>query len=190
MMVNTDLTAIKQIPILEVASRLGIEVRGRRAMCFNGHDNRTPSLCFSAKNTWKCYGACSKGGDVISLVREMLGLEFVGALNWFALEFDVNIGGHKSARLHSRSRLARIRRKQPFKPAPLEVSKTDEFVADPDVYTWLIERCGRVSSPQGLAYLNDHGIAVDVANRFGVRELRDPVRALDAMITRWGAPRA
>ena len=46
---KSDLSPIKQIPIIEVAKRLGIQVRGTKAMCFSGHDKASPSLsshCF------------------------------------------------------------------------------------------------------------------------------------------------
>lgn len=48
-----DLSPLKRIPIIDVAKRLGIPVRGTKAMCFMGHDKASPSLSFlKSKNTW------------------------------------------------------------------------------------------------------------------------------------------
>ena len=66
-MEKADLSPIKRIAILEVAGRLGIEVKGKKAICFGDHDT-DPSLSFvPAKNIWKCFG-CDKKGDSITLV--------------------------------------------------------------------------------------------------------------------------
>jgi len=62
-----DLASVKAIPILEVAKRLGIVVKGKTALCFGGHDKSSLSLNFDPnKNLWHCFG-CGKGGDSIKL---------------------------------------------------------------------------------------------------------------------------
>jgi DNA primase len=46
------------------------------------HEERTPSLHLnSALNRYKCFG-CGKGGDVIQMVEDFLGLDFNGAVHY------------------------------------------------------------------------------------------------------------
>ena len=62
---------IKQLPIVTVAERLGIEVnRASKARCFIGtHQDEVPSLHFNQdKNYYHCFG-CEAHGDVIELVK-------------------------------------------------------------------------------------------------------------------------
>ena len=60
--------------IIEIATRLGLEVRGNKSRCFHpeNHANgdRTPSLSFSpSRGIFKCFG-CGIGGDVFNLVQQ------------------------------------------------------------------------------------------------------------------------
>lgn len=49
------------------------------------HDEKTPSFVVNAeRGTWKCFGACSEGGDVISFVQRFEGLSFYEALRLLA----------------------------------------------------------------------------------------------------------
>lgn len=183
---KSDLSPIKQIPIIEVAKRLGIQVRGAKAMCFSGHDKASPSLSFHKKwNSWKCFGACGKGGDGIALVREKEGLDFKGALEWFARNFAVDVT--RQFRVQSRrGRVVRARKAVVVQPA---LPEQQEFTADPELFEWLIGKCASVSSPAGVTYLNEHGISLDSAVRFNIRELRDPARAFRKLVETWGGSR-
>ena len=185
----TDLTPIKQIPILEVARRLGLQVRGKKAMCFGGHDTK-PSLCFvPGKNIWKCFG-CERRGDAIALVKDVLGCDFKAALDWFAVEFGVDVrGAHHNKAWRGRGSTARRKRSTQKAEQAVCTEKDDEFCADPEVYGWLIEKCGEVSDSIGLEYLGSHGIPLTVANRFGICELRRPTLALRRLIDEWSALR-
>ena len=81
---------LNELPILSVASKLGINVNKKMALCFI-HDDYHPSLHFNTgKNTWKCY-VCNKGGGVINLVMEKLEIGFVDACKWLADEFTIII---------------------------------------------------------------------------------------------------
>jgi DNA primase len=180
----------KQLPIKEVAARLGIKIlRGNKAMCFGGHDSRTPSLSFvPTKNIWKCFG-CGRKGDVIGLVMQCLDLDFKTALEWFAEEFHLRIeqglsGGHNrtKGRLNEKVEIT-------SKLSRLALGGEMEFSPDPELYAWFTDRCGPVSHEIGTDYLRKHGIEQDVANRFSVRELRDPTRAMRRLNQQWGAQR-
>ena len=185
----TDLTPIKRIPILDVARRLGLQVRGKKAMCFGGHDSK-PSLSFvPSKNIWKCFG-CERKGDAIALVRDVLGCDFKSALQWFNVEFGVDV---RDADYHRawRGRGSSARRKLSTQEAEEATSteKSAEFFTDPEVYGWLIENCDEVTNSVGLDYLESRGIPQTVANRFGVCELRSPTRTLRRLIDEWSAQR-
>lgn len=75
----------KNIPIAEVAARLGIDVKGgvlsnnRKAHC-PFHQERTPSFNIDTKkNRFRCFG-CGAFGDTIELVKKMLNLSFPKAI--------------------------------------------------------------------------------------------------------------
>lgn len=56
-----------------VARKFGINIVKHQAHCFM-HEDKHPSLAFK-NNCWKCF-ACDKGGDAISLIKEMFNLSF------------------------------------------------------------------------------------------------------------------
>lgn len=185
-----DLSTIKQIPILDVATRLGIQVRGKKAMCFGGHDKKTPSLSFVPnKNIWKCFG-CGKGGDAISLVREVLGCDFRAALDWFADKCSVDARQHVSKHPQNATRYRATRQLNTTTSPSVSSREESVFTSDPEIYSWLMSECGTVTKSCGVGYLECHGIPLDVASRFGVRELCDPGRVFSRMVERWGAKRA
>lgn len=185
-----DLSLIKQLPILDVATRLGIQVRGKKAMCFGGHDKSTPSLSFVPnKNIWKCFG-CGKGGDAISLVMDVLGCDFRAALDWLADKCSVDARHNVSRRPRIATRYGDTRQLITPKSSPLSSREQSEFSSDPELYSWLMSECGAVTKTGGVQYLESHGIPLDVASRFGIKELCDPGRVFRRMIERWGAERA
>jgi DNA primase len=78
-MTNADYIK-QQIPILEVAQRLGIQIINKQAFCFNGHDRKTPSLTFYSKtNSFHGFG-CSAGSTNIDLVMQAEYLDFEEAV--------------------------------------------------------------------------------------------------------------
>lgn len=183
---KTDLSPLKQIPIIEVAKRLGIQVRGTKAMCFSGHDKASPSLSFlKSRNTWRCFGACGKHGDGITLVMEKEGRDFKSALEWFAQNFAVDV----TQQFRGQSRRGRVVRAKKAVVAQPAIPEQKEFAADPELYEWLIDKCASVSAPAGVNYLDAHGISIETATRFNLRELRDPARAFRELIERWGGQR-
>ena len=192
-MMTDNLGEIKRLPINEIAARLGIKVlRGNKAMCFGGHDKVTPSLSFwSAKNRWKCFG-CGLGGGVIDLVMKVRQVDFKTALDWFAFEFG--IGVRRNQRGSSYFKVDRSFRRLPtLPPQPLQSRGSSDsesgFRADPELYTWLLGKCGPVSECTGLDYLLSHAISRDAAAQFRVRELRKTMVAFRSLLEHWGAGR-
>lgn len=68
-----------RVDIIDVAKKYGIQVnRANKALCCF-HDEKTPSLSFhQGKQIFKCF-SCGKGGDVISLVSELLNINALEA---------------------------------------------------------------------------------------------------------------
>ncbi|NKE70199.1 toprim domain-containing protein [Candidatus Manganitrophus noduliformans] len=78
-----ELKEIKSIPILNVAEKLGLKIKGRSAHCFAHQPDRNPSLRFNIeKNTFRCYVCPQVGGSVIDLVMQVLNVPFHEALEY------------------------------------------------------------------------------------------------------------
>lgn len=177
------LTRLRELPMAEVALALGITLHGNKAMCFKGHDKETPSFTVNkARSTWKCFG-CGEHGDAIALARQIHGFGFTDACNWLCSYFgivdsDVPI----SRRVRSVARATSPKPADSRAPAP-------SARPDPELYKWLIAHCGPVKASLGTKYLQAHGITPELALKFGVVELVDPVRAYRALEMHWGAER-
>jgi hypothetical protein len=83
---QSDIDAARTVPLLEVASRLGLG-EGRRAgadqvvLC-PMHGDSKPSLRLNArKGLWFC-DPCGVGGDAIGLVCAVRGIKFKEAVSW------------------------------------------------------------------------------------------------------------
>jgi len=76
-----------RLDIIQVAELHGLNVNKQgQADCFNGHDERTPSLQFyEDTQSYHCFG-CNAHGDVINLVRHLEGWSFMQAVNSLATE--------------------------------------------------------------------------------------------------------
>jgi len=187
---ESDLGPIKSLPILDVAFRLRIPVRGKVAMCFAGHDKASPSLSFRPdRNFWKCFG-CGLKGTNIDLVMNVLGCDFRAALGWFAKEYGVSPGRHIGRRKSGPGAYASGNGRTVSRREIVPSEPESQFAPDPEIYAWLLARCGPISEQTGLSYLRSHGIPLEIASRFGVRELRDPICACRQLVERWGALRA
>lgn len=189
-MSQLDTTEIRNLPIKTVAARLGIKVlRGNKAMCFTGHDKNTPSLSFNVKkNYWHCFG-CDRGGDSIALTCDVLRVDFKTATVWLADQFHLRSLQINRFTPRISATSFSTRRATPSKSVHNGVSSAD-FSPDPEINSWLLSRCGPVSSDVGIRYLKDHGISQNTAERFGLRELTTPDRAFSSLLAKWGASRA
>jgi DNA primase len=78
------------VDLIETRTRLR-KVGGRYTGLCPFHDEKTPSFSVSPdRGTYHCFG-CGVGGDAISFVRETEGLDFVGAVEWLADRFHVQL---------------------------------------------------------------------------------------------------
>ena len=74
-MTQEQITLIRAIPIEDLASCLGLDVRHHKALC-PFHNDHHASLSFNVrKNTYRCF-VCDAHGDTIDLVRHLLNKDF------------------------------------------------------------------------------------------------------------------
>ena len=80
---NHQLQQLRDLPIEEVASRLGLEVTRHKALC-PFHDDHHASLSFhTRRNTFRCFVCDAKGGT-IDLVMQYLHKDFKEACQWLS----------------------------------------------------------------------------------------------------------
>jgi DNA primase len=78
-----ELQQLRDLPIEEVAERLGMEVRGHKALC-PFHSDHHASLSFHIRrNTFRCF-VCDAHGGTIDLVMHCLHKDFLEACSWLS----------------------------------------------------------------------------------------------------------
>lgn len=90
-MYNSLIKQVKaSVDIIDVARKYGINVnRNNKALCCF-HKEKTPSLSFhKEKQIYKCF-SCGKGGDVISLVSELLNINALEAAK--SINYTLGLG--------------------------------------------------------------------------------------------------
>jgi DNA primase len=178
-----DLSTIRAVSIIKIAQDLGITVKKNKAMCFVGHDKKTPSLSFSEdKNVFNCFG-CGVKGSNIGLVMQINRMDFKEAIKWI----DANYIGSISWR-------GRVTKSE-YKKVSTERKDTglypkEEYLTgpDPEVYEWFINKCSLRNS--GHEYLVGRGFTDTTISRFNFKELINPGRAFQATVNLWGIERA
>jgi len=85
-----DIEKVNELPILQVAERLGIQMKRRGATVMAPclwHDDHSPSMQVGGKmNTCHCY-VCQQSHGVIDLVMEHEGMDFKCAMDWLNHNF-------------------------------------------------------------------------------------------------------
>ena len=81
MMDKFEIQKLRDLPIEEVAERLGLTVSRHKSLC-PFHDDHHASLSFSVKrNTYRCF-VCGAHGGPIDLVMKYLNKPFREATKW------------------------------------------------------------------------------------------------------------
>jgi DNA primase catalytic core len=168
---------IKSIPIKEVADKLGIRiVKKNTAMCFNGHDKKTPSLSFNyKKNLWYCF-ACDIGGTNIDLVKEVLKTDIKEVLGWFQSTFNISTNSYfKSYK----------RRMAPFKYKPIKKEILEEafYETNSEIYNFLLSNLSL--SQAGLDYLKGRGFTEKVIRELNIVDIQSPAIIYNLLKNKW-----
>ena len=80
-----ELQKLRDLPIEEVAERLGLRVVRHKALC-PFHDDHHASLSFKvSRNTFRCF-VCGASGGTIDLVMKYLNKDFKEACRWLGGE--------------------------------------------------------------------------------------------------------
>ena len=78
-----ELQSLRDLPIEDVASRLGLEISRHKSLC-PFHADHHPSLSFNVrKNTYRCF-VCDAHGGTIDLVMHLLHKDFKEACQWLS----------------------------------------------------------------------------------------------------------
>lgn len=83
-MYRQDIQKLRDLPIEEVAQRLGMHPERHKCLC-PFHDDHHASLTFSARrNTCRCYVCMNKPLGTIDLVMKAMNTDFLDACRWLA----------------------------------------------------------------------------------------------------------
>ncbi|MDX6423787.1 MAG: primase [Gaiellaceae bacterium] len=111
------------VDLVEARTRLR-KVGGRYTGLCPFHEERTPSFSVSPdRGTYHCFG-CGVGGDAISFVRETEGLDFVGAIEWLADRFHVQVEYEDASPLADEQRRKRDRMRALLEQAAVFYERT------------------------------------------------------------------
>ncbi|GAE87923.1 CHC2 zinc finger domain-containing protein [Acetivibrio straminisolvens] len=176
-----NLEELKSILVVEVAERLGIKVTKNKAMCFNNHDKKTPSLSFNTKeNYWYCFG-CNEGGNPIQLVQKVLRINFVDACHWLSKEFSITSG-------YSKDRSLTFNMNQFIQGHKSISEKIDRANPHIEVYEWLVNYC--TLDTNAYKYLvKDRKFNKEVIMHFNVKSIENPTQVFHKAKSVWGIDR-
>lgn len=118
------------------------------------HEERTPSFKLNLESdTWRCYGACSTGGDIFEFVKRIEGVAFPEALDKLC----------DQAGIERRKRTDSEGERQPTKSERESVYDLNALAVD----YWHKQLRGEAGTA-AREYLASRGIDVDTAQRWGI----------------------
>jgi DNA primase len=176
---TTKLEELKAIPILDVAARLGLELRGTSMHCFSHahEDRKTPSLHFNVRgNYFNCFG-CGIGGSTIDLVMACCGCSRKDAMLWLGQKFGLSSRGGPARQLHI------LYGKRDASSDSQQI--TQKRKSDPEVYAWLLENAPLPR--EASDYLIKRGLSAKTIDDFklgGSLDARNLVRAAEQQFGR------
>lgn len=166
---------LKELPVEEVAERLGIDVNRHKAHCFM-HDDHNPSLTFSvAKNIYKCW-VCGKGGGPIKLVQDKKGLSFQDACVWLAGQFNI---------WWSKNDGQCIITKKSVKKVSLPQNKESTSVFVEDIAQWLIDYTQLSEAAQKFLF-EERRFKTDIVHDLKIKSVADSQKVIEALVNRFG----
>ncbi|MHB1118385.1 MAG: DNA primase, partial [Minisyncoccota bacterium] len=139
---------------------------GNFKACCPFHSERTPSFFISpARQTYHCFG-CNRGGDLISFVEEIEGLDFSGALKVLAERAGVELTRERAGSKESRDEREALHR-------VLELATK--------FYEAVLPKF-----PDAVVYLRDRGLTNETIKNFRVGFAPDEWRALGDFLAKKG----
>lgn len=169
------ISRLNELPIEEVAEKLGLDVKKHRSLCFN-HNDHNPSISFSkTKNIYKCW-VCGIGGGPIKLVQDKEGCSFLEACVWLGEEFNVWRPEEKGTR-------KAIKRTKKKVHLPKSVENINIF--DDEINTWLINNAPLLDPAKDFLF-KERLLNEDVVQKLQVGSVINPKALIDSLVMRFG----
>jgi DNA primase len=122
--------------------------RQPKALC-PFHSERTPSfVIYPESGSWRCFGSCAEGGDVISFMMKQENLSFVEALETLANRAGIKVEERKN---------------EPRKNPVTGLIEANDIAAE-----YFLSRLKAPVGEETLTYLTDRGIDIETAIRRGL----------------------
>jgi DNA primase len=168
---KSDIERLNQLPIIEVANKLGLKLdRSNKCHCFI-HEERTPSFSIhSRKNRWKCFG-CGESGGVIKLVEKYNKCDFNGACKWLSNAFNITGSYHIV-----------VPPKREIKIKPSTDNKPDS-----EVYKWFIENLSVTENVR--QFIRNRKYPDDIIEKYNLKGLDDCNLYFNKCLAKWGIER-
>lgn len=164
-----ELKRLKDIPILDVAGRLGLHLKiGKNNPCFNGHGNRTGSLAINQReNYFKCF-SCGIGGSTIDLVMEYKRIDTAGAIAWLKDEYGFQEATGEAIKGQGWGKVGQSPRTP--QEAPKRVYSDDKKDGETycEVYAGFLSLLDKDEAKQ---YLISRGLTEDIATYSNIRTI-------------------
>lgn len=169
---------VKQIPIDEVAHRLGIPLSRRTGMrCpFPGHNDKNPSFSINRKKNLCFCHACGRGGSVIDFASIITGKEPAEVVSWLSQSSDqVRPNGHSTESAIRSNLIA----KGATEDAP-------EFAPNSNIFQALLSLCPQ--SAKGHEYLSRRAISQGTQEIFRIGFVEHSKDIVDKLLKAYGQP--
>ena len=171
-----EIEKLRDLPIVGVAQRLGLQVNSRRQCLCPFHDDHHPSMSLGRNNKYRCF-VCGAHGDVIELVMNYLQKSFPNACRWLADESNVVLTEYKPKETSYEAKPFDARRYARFFERPFLNDEARRFLFDERRIDERVVRWCRITSwrdKQGTPWLqtpyyDQEGRLVGVQNRNLVR---------------------
>ena len=166
------LDPLRQIPIRDVAIRLGVQLRsGNSLRCpFPDHDDRRPSFSFfPGTNSCRCFG-CGRGGSVIDFVAVRQKWSIREAIRWLRKTYfplSAKLPGRKLLQFRSTAQSG-------GSPTANTVAHSD-FSPNPEIYMELLNN--NPVQGKGSEYLAARGFKSGTVSHFRLGFLSDSKQA-------------
>jgi DNA primase len=119
-----EIEKLRDLSIVGVAQRLGLQVNSHRKCLCPFHDDHHPSMSLGRNNQYRCF-VCDAHGDNISLVQRYLNKSFLDSCKWLADESNIILTEYKP--------------KEEKPPKPFDVGRYERFFERP----WLNDEARR-----------------------------------------------
>lgn len=169
---------LQELNIEKVATKLGMDVKRHKTLCFM-HNDHTPSITFSkTKNMYKCW-VCGVGGGPIKLVQDKEGWTFQEACAWLAKEFNITLPERKEYKKPVKGAISRNY---------LSMKDGDSNTFDTEVFCWLMEKAVLSEAANRFLFEQRH-LKKDVILSLNIKSITDSKKATSALESHFGKER-